>query len=1317
MKNKKWKYLSLFAGLACAAALAGCGVTFVDDPEIKEPADPYTPPLSEINVDGFADDTCWESAPVHVFGVADGATVQLWFGEKGLGIFMTAKDSTYNAVRNDPDQCDRLEVFFDPLLNGPRENGKPNWDDIALRLGVDGSFSAWFGHDNNTDGYCWTNSYVDFDFVSLYDEADGSYSQELYIPYKNLNLEAKPDEIGMAFNQVDIITPMKDWWFDQGERVNSVMDGIELNDVTAYPLFNNRGERVRRKTLEEIFAEMEDSVTSYTPCEGDVKRVDTIFTDKGLYIRAVRDTKGVTPPLAEPEGGWWSDGWLTSVTVDLDSSDGACENTDPYRIQAIIRPNGNYAVSKASTWIGDWGSTIKLNVTQQSNYNASTSEYTVMAYIPYAAGGLKAAPEQVGIWPFIGNTDESAFYVQYDPSTGKIVSDPYDWENYLKQFDNTVFEGAWETVLSDGTQLQAKPTADGIYVRRSMNFTNATLPFIPAGNDFYHEGSWNNGYVRDLFVDFGGEGGESCDGNDFKVTHYIGGQFTLYKRSADKSKWEFVGGEANQWNRNQIDGFRFWIDLNGLSYYEAGQTGKIWICFYASNQATGLSESPDGVGIGINIPGEQEGVPACYTPVGANTLPPRDDATFDGAWTRTVGDTTLDVKLLSEGVYVRQSVSVNNAIIPSVSPDGWWSDGWCKDMIVNFDASSNTFDSNDFKVTYRPNGEFRLLKHNGTEFIDVVTDHWNSNPIKGYDFWIDMNGLEYDTAGQTGKILVCFYATFERIGLTKDPESVSFYVKGESAENSLSTYVPVNASGTYADKNAVFAGAWEARTPNGNTVQIKAAENGVYARLKVTADGRIPSSSGESWWGDSAYLTKDLFLNLDGTNKKFDANDFKITCRPNGDFRLGTPNGDGWTYSDTGNSANPIAGVEYWMDMQGLQYDTDGQSGDIWYCVFISNEKAGLTEKPVSAGVAVGTSYETDPSMWTTIGNKNAVFANAWNSYTVAGNNEVRIVTTDDGVYVRLSYKVYSSEVPSVVNWDNIWGNSCRHEMFVNLDGSDTAFSGKVFKITAMANGYNRMFRGNGTDFEELHSDITNTSVEGLEFWTDANGIMYDVDGQTGVMWYNAYISYSLGGIEQKTSSIGFALNPDGSNETKPETYTLLTNKNAVFAGAVKATANNYKFEVAADESAIYVRMAVTVSNENIPSVVNWDNIWGGAHPRDMFINVNTGVTTANTNNLFKITGMENGYNRMFRGGGSNWDAGELHSGITNDNSVEGLEYWTDANGVVYDITGQTGEMWYCFKLSYSLAGLSEKPAQIGIAAGGVASETDPTLYTTVHLA
>lgn len=1315
MRNKKWKYCSLFTGLACAAALAGCGVTFIDDPEIKEPADPYTPPLSEITVDGFDDEACWESAPVHSFGIANGATVRLWFGERGLGIFLTAKDTTYNALRNDPDQCDRMEVFFDPLLNGPRENGKPNWDDIALRLGVDGSFSAWFGHDNNTDGYCWTNSYVDFDFVSLYDDVDKSFSQELYIPYKSLNLEGKPDEIAMCFNQVDIITPLKDWWFDQGERVNSVMDGVELNDVTAYPLFNNKGERVKRQTLAEVFEGNE--FTSYTPREGAIKRIDTIFTDYGVYLRAVRDTKGETPPLADPQN-WWSDGWLTSVTVDLDSSDGACANTDPHRIQAVVRPTGNYAVSKANEWIGDWGSSKKLGVTQQSVYNASDSEYSVMAYIPYSAGGLSAAPKQVGIWPFIGDTDESSFYVQYDPATGKIVSDPYDWENYLKQFDNTVFEGALETVLNDGTQLQAKPTADGVYVRRSMSFTNATLPFVPAGNNFYHEGSWSNGYVRDLFVDFGGEGGESCDGNDFKVTHYIGGQFTLYKRSADKSAWEFFGAAADQWNRNQIDGFKFWIDLNGLSYYEAGQTGKVWICFYASNAVTGLTESPEEVGIGVNLSAEQEGVPSCYTPVGESKLPPRDDATFDGAWTRTVGDTQLDVKLLSEGIYIRQSISVNNATIPSANPsDHWWSDHWCKDMIVNFDASSDAFDGNEFKVTFRPNGDFRLLRHNGTEFIDVVNDHWNSNPIKGYDFWIDMNGLEYDKAGQTGKILVCFYAAFEKIGLTKNPEVVSFYVSGESAENSLSTYVPVNATGTYTDKNAVFDSAWSAATPNGYTVQVKTADNGVYARFKVTASGKVPSVE-SNWWGDTGYLTKDLFLNLDGTNKKLDANDFKITCRPNGDFRLFKVSGSAWTevVADHWN-ANPIAGFDYWVDMQGLKYDTDGQSGDIWYCFFVSNEAAGLTEKSVSVGAAVATSHETDPSMWTTLGDKNAVFANAWNSYTVAGNNEVRIVTTDDGVYVRLSYKVYSSQVPSVVNWGNIYGNSCRHEIFVNLDGSDTAFGGKIFKITAMANGYNRMFQGKGTSFEELHSDITNTSVEGLEYWTDANGIAYDTAGQTGVMWYNVYISYGLGGVTQKPSSIGFALNPEGSNETKPETYTKLTNKSAAFANATKATANGYKFEVAADESAIYVRMAVPVNNENIPSVVNWDNIWGGAHPREMFINVNTGVTTANTNNLFKITGMENSYNRMFRGGGSNWDAGELHSGITNDNSVEGLEYWTDANGVVYDIGGQTGKMWYCFKLSYSLAGLSGKPAQIGIAAGGVANETDPTLYTTVNLA
>ncbi len=344
------------------------------------------------------------------------------------------------------------------------------------------------------------------------------------------------------------------------------------------------------------------------------------------------------------------------------------------------------------------------------------------------------------------------------------------------------------------------------------------------------------------------------------------------------------------------------------------------------------------------------------------------------------------------------------------------------------------------------------------------------------------------------------------------------------------------------------------------------------------------------------------------------------------------------------------------------------------------------------------------------------MFANAWNSYTVSGNNEVRIVTTDDGVYVRLSYKVYSSQVPSVVNWGNIYGNSCRHEIFVNLDGSDTAFGEKIFKITAMANGYNRMFQGKGTSFEELHSDITNTSVEGLEYWTDANGIAYDTAGQTGVMWYNVYISYGLGGVTQKPSSIGFALNLDGSNETKPETYTKLTNKSVAFANATKAMANGYKFEVAADNGAIYVRMAVPLNNATADSYVDWNNGWGNGHAKDMFINVNTSVTTANTNNLFKVTAFTNGYNRMFRGGGSNWDAGELHSGITNT-SVEGLEYWTDANGVVYDIGGQTGEMWYCFKLSYTLAGLSGKPAQIGIAAGGVANEINPTLYTTVNLA
>ena len=108
-------------------------------------------------------------------------------------------------------------------------------------------------------------------------------------------------------------------------------------------------------------------------------------------------------------------------------------------------------------------------------------------------------------------------------------------------------------------------------------------------------------------------------------------------------------------------------------------------------------------------------------------------------------------------------------------------------------------------------------------------------------------------------------------------------------------------------------------------MQVKTADNGVYARFKVTASGKIPSVE-SNWWGDTGYLTKDLFLNLDGTNKKLDANDFKITCRPNGDFRLFKVSGSAWTevVADHWN-ANPIAGFDYWVDMQGLKYDTDGQ--------------------------------------------------------------------------------------------------------------------------------------------------------------------------------------------------------------------------------------------------------------------------------------------------------------------------------------------------------------------------------------------------------
>ncbi len=1326
--KKKTKWIAATASAACAAFLAGCGVELLDDPVIQDPADPYTPPVAEITVDGFDSEDCWGSAPVHTFGIADGATVRLWFGEKGMGIFLTAKDSTYNALKNDPDQCDRMEVFFDPLLNGPRENGKPNWDDIALRLGVNGDFTAWFGHDNNTDGYCWTNSYVDFDFVSLYDEAANSYSQELYVPYKSLNLAGKPDEIGMAFNQVDIIEPLKDWWVNQGVRVNSVMDGIELSDVNAYPLFNNKGERIARKTLEEVFAESD--YESYTPRAGDMKRIDTIFTGSGMYVRAIRDTKGKEPALIDPEAGWWSDGWLTSVTVDLDSEDGPCGTDDLRRVQAVIRPSGNYAVSSGGQWVGDWGSSIKLGVRQQSIYNAATSEYAVMAYIPYTAAGMKEASSRVALWPFIGNPDDTSLYVQYDPATGEIVSDPYDgetWEEYLAQFagESAKFEGAWETELSDGTKLQAKPTADGIYVRRSMNFTNATFPFLLNVGDFYADDAWSKGFVRDLFVDLGGEGGDRCDANDFKITHFIDGRFILFQRSADGTKWEALGTSVQQQgNRKQVDGFKFWIDLNGMQYETANQTGTAWICFYASNEKTGLTDTPEAVGIGINLSAEDEGIPSKYTPVGASKLPPREDATFDGAWTREANGTTLQVKLLSEGIYVRQSLSVDNQTIPSAHLDAgdWWSDGWCKDLIVNFDAGVNRFDSNDYKVTYRPNGDFRLMKHNGSSFADVVSGHWNADPIRGYDFWVDMNGLQYDTANQTGKIWVCFYAEYDKIGLSENPSSVSFYVPGDSAENNVSTYVPVNGSGEYANKNTVFDGAWEAATPSGDRVFAKATEEGVYARVTIPVNNqRIPSMNpSDHWWSDG--WCKDLFVNANGLVKTFDGNDYKITYRPNGDFRLMQKSGNG--YDDVVKDhwdATPLDGFDFWIDMNGLKYDENGQNGTVYACFFVTNARSGLTQKPEAVGIGwnLTPEQETDPSMWTTLGNKNAVFANAWNSYTVAGNNTVVVAATDDGVYFKVSYKVYSSEVPSVANWDNIWGNSCRHEIFINLDGSSTAFNTNVFKITAMTNGYNRMFRGGGANWDagELHSDITNRSVAGLEYWTDANGIEYDTANQTGVMWYCVYISYSLGGgtLTQKTSSIGFALNPDGANEMKPETYTVLTDKTLPFANAVKTTMNGNKFEVAADDTAIYVRMAVSVNNENLPSEVNWSNLYGGAHPRDMFINVNVGVTQQNTANLFKITGMENGYNRMFRGGGASWDAGELHSDITNTNNVEGLEYWTDANGLVYDIGGQTGEMWYCFRLTYSLAGLSGKPAQVGIAAG-IGEETNPAVYQNVTL-
>lgn len=149
--------------------------------------------LATYNVDGKDDDIIWKDRSIYAFGDGARGKVSSYFAEEGLYYFFEMEDDKVCAEGSAVYLNDSVEMYIDPLENGGKT---PQNDDVQVRVDAAGNIEVLKG--NGTE---WA-PFSDNTFAGIQKNETG-YCVEVFVPWKDLGLEAMPESMKVSFGSVD----------------------------------------------------------------------------------------------------------------------------------------------------------------------------------------------------------------------------------------------------------------------------------------------------------------------------------------------------------------------------------------------------------------------------------------------------------------------------------------------------------------------------------------------------------------------------------------------------------------------------------------------------------------------------------------------------------------------------------------------------------------------------------------------------------------------------------------------------------------------------------------------------------------------------------------------------------------------------------------------------------------------------------------------------------------------------------------------------------------------------------------------------------
>ena len=468
---------------------------------------------ANVKIDSYDNDEVYKGQKVITFTETLSeitCTSKAFLGEKGIYLYAYVEDpNVYYSDERQIYENDSVEFYIDPRpeysssvehLNSGKD---VRTDCVQVRVSVMGDVQTWVGRQiGGADAYPWAPGYFDTVAKTRVDgklnEQNGAkgYGVEVFIPYYEMMLDAKPEEIGVlvAFNNIDNREDTGRIWYSYKGMSHSKLssyipvreDGYQvpeytskkeltadyndvyyngLNELKLYQVDANNENATERASFKfalgddgiYLTALVKDKVYSY--------KYDNIFANDGIEVLV--DTRdGVSDTIFE-------DGvYRFSYDVAAGSQTDKCINGyDDYVSE--------FNPTLVKTKIEDYTDTSKFKYRYQ---------YTYEVMIPYEVLGLSSRPDSLKVAFAVKTPNEEAYILDRRDGDGQMEGQDWLWvdkhypqnpnEYYLLTNAGIVtnpnenFEFNWSNVSSSSLQSDC-PTRynykgyaadDGLYI-------------------------------------------------------------------------------------------------------------------------------------------------------------------------------------------------------------------------------------------------------------------------------------------------------------------------------------------------------------------------------------------------------------------------------------------------------------------------------------------------------------------------------------------------------------------------------------------------------------------------------------------------------------------------------------------------------------------------------------------------------------------------------------------------------------------------------------------------------------------------------------